>query len=174
MRKIWRSGIIYYWSWIFSRSCQHVGTGLQILNKCQLSVSGKMEVGNNFYVRSHKYNPVEISVSSGACLKIGDDTFLNQGVRIACSKEIYIGNNCLIGDECVILDTDYHAAPNGIVKTAPVIIEDNVWLATRVIVIRGVTIGHGSIIGAGSVITKSIPPNTFAAGQPVRIIKSLV
>ena len=51
--------------------------------------------------------------------------------------------------------------------------EDNVWVASRVIILKGVTIGEGAVIGAGSVITKSIPPYTFAAGNPARVIKSI-
>ena len=116
---------------------------------------------------------VEISCAAGGSLSFGNNVFLNQGVRIACSREIVIGDNALIGDETVILDNDYHGQANSPAKVAPVRIESDVWLGTRVIVLRGVTIGRGSVVGAGSVVTRSIPANTFAAGVPARVVKSL-
>jgi acetyltransferase-like isoleucine patch superfamily enzyme len=79
----------------------------------------------------------------------------------------------MIGDETIILDNDYHPVNSNSPKCAPVYLEDRVWLATRVIVLRGVRVGEGSVIGAGSVVTQSIPPYSFAAGVPARVIKSL-
>jgi maltose O-acetyltransferase len=78
----------------------------------------------------------------------------------------------LIGDECVLLDDDYHARQGSERKVAPIRLEDRVWLGTRVIVLRGVTIGEGSVVGAGSVVTRSLPPHSFAAGSPARLIRS--
>lgn len=132
-----------------------------------------MEIGDGLTVRSRKYNMVEISCAPGGRLRFGNNVFLNQGVRIACSREISIGDNALIGDETVILDNDYHGLANGPAKSAPVRIEADVWLGTRVIVLRGVTIGRGSVVGAGAVVTRSIPPFVFAAGVPAQVIKSL-
>ncbi len=134
---------------------------------------GTIIVGSGLTIRSRPHNRVDISVALGADLRIGDGVFINQGVRIACSKEIRIGNACLIGDESVILDTDYHGAGSAAVKHAPVVLEDKVWLATRVIVLRGVTIGEGSVIGAGSVVTRAVPPYSFAAGMPARVVRTL-
>ncbi|MDX6306599.1 MAG: hypothetical protein QOG23_2057 [Blastocatellia bacterium] len=116
---------------------------------------------------------VEISCARNARLSLGKNVFMNQGVRIACSREISIGDNALIGDETVILDNDFHGAGNSPAKIAPVRIESDVWLGTRVIVLRGVTIGRGSIVGAGAVVTRSIPPYSFAAGVPAQVIKTL-
>jgi len=114
-----------------------------------------------------------MSVAASARLELGDRVFLNQGVRIACCVGITIGDNTLIGDETVILDNDYHGVGGSSAKVSPVRIESDVWIATRVIVLRGVTIGQGSAIGAGSVVTKSIPPRVFAAGVPARVIKAI-
>ena len=150
-----------------------VGTGLSILGPCIVSVAGRFAVGNDLTIRSRGYNPVEISVGPKAKLEFGDNVFLNQGVRIACTSEVTIGNNVLLGDETVILDTDYHGAAGAPAKAAPVRIETDVWLGTRVIVLRGVTIGQGSVVGAGAVVTRSIPPFVFAAGVPARVVRSL-
>jgi acetyltransferase-like isoleucine patch superfamily enzyme len=132
-----------------------------------------MEVGNSLTIRSRRFNMVEISCARDGHLIFGNKVFLNQGVRIACSREISIGDNALIGDETVILDNDYHGVASSPAKAAPVRIESDVWLGTRVIVLRGVTIGRGSVVGAGAVVTRSLPPFVFAAGVPAQVIKSL-
>jgi acetyltransferase-like isoleucine patch superfamily enzyme len=78
------------------------------------------------------------------------------------------------------MDNDVHQinyierkANKGKVKSAPIVIEDDVWLGANVMVLKGVTIGARSIIGAGSVVTKSIPSDCIAAGTPAKVIKSL-
>jgi len=144
-----------------------------VLGPCAITSSGSITVGDGLTIRSRKFNRVEISCARGATLLMGNNVFLNQGVRIACTTEVTIGDNVLIGDETVILDNDYHGVAGSPVKAAPVRIEPDVWLGTRVIVLRGVTIGQGSVVGAGSVVTRSIPPAVFAAGVPARVIKAL-
>ncbi len=144
-----------------------------MLGPCVASSEGTIEVSDGLTIRSRKFNMVEISCARGGHLSFGNNVFLNQGVRIACSQEINIGDNALIGDETVILDSDYHGVASSPTKAAPVRIESDVWLGTRVIVLRGVTIGKGSVVGAGAVVTHSIPSFVFAAGVPARVIKSL-
>jgi maltose O-acetyltransferase len=135
-----------------------------------VQVEGVLRVGDGLVIRSRAHNRVDIAVALGAELQLGDDVFINQGVRIACASDIRIGNRCQIGDESVLLDSDYHGIGSAAVKTGAVVLEDGAWLATRVVVLRGVTIGAGSIIGAGSVVTHSIPSFCFAAGVPARVI----
>lgn len=163
-----------WWSWHFQRRCTTVMEGLEVLGPCELSMmGGVVTVGRGLVIRSRWSNRVEISVSRTGTLHFGNNVFVNQGVRIACTRSIEIGDNCMIGDEAVILDSDYHSIGDQAAQSAPIKIEANVWLATRVIVLRGVTIGSGSVIGAGSVVTRSIPPSTFAAGVPARPLRSL-
>lgn len=164
---------IQWWSWRFRRHCTVVGKDLSVLGPCAASSSGTIDVSDGLTIRSRKYNMVEIWCARDARLSIGKNVFLNQGVRIACSREISIGDNTLIGDETVILDNDFHGVATSAAKIAPVRIESDVWLGTRVIVLRGVTIGRGSVVGAGAVVTRSIPPYSFAAGVPAQVIKSL-
>jgi len=134
---------------------------------------GDASLGDRVTIRSRSHLPVEIYVAGGANLHIGSCVFINQGVRISCSQPITIGDGCIMGDETVILDNDFHPLTDGQPKIGPIIIETGVWLASRVIVLRGVTIGQGSVIGAGSEVTRSIPPNTFAAGAPARPLRAL-
>jgi maltose O-acetyltransferase len=76
-----------------------------------------------------------------------------------------------------MMDNDFHRIEperrNERAESAPIILENNVWLGARVIVLKGVTIGEGSVIGAGSVVTKNIPSRSLAVGQPAKIIKEL-
>lgn len=134
---------------------------------------GVIEIGANLIIRSRSHNMVEIFVAPNAKLEIGNNVFINQGVRIVCTTNIRIGDGCLLGDECVLMDNDYHGVGKSPSKSAPIRLEHGSWLATRVIVLRGVTIGEKSVIGAGSVVTKSVPAGVFAAGSPARIIGSL-
>lgn len=107
---------------------------------------------------------------------IGDYCLISPGVRISAAKSIRIGDNCMFAANVIISDSDWHGIYNRIRPfrcTKSVVIENNVWLGERVIVNKGVTIGENSVIGAGSVVTKSIPSNSVAAGNPARIIKTI-
>lgn len=93
---------------------------------------------------------------------------------------VTIGNNVKIGACVLITDTDAHPldylarrTSNEGTKSAPIIIEDDVWVEAHSIILKGVTIGARSIIGAGSVVTKSIPADCVAAGNPCKVIKKL-
>ncbi|MDC6405688.1 MULTISPECIES: acyltransferase [Maribacter] len=101
------------------------------------------------------------------------------GTCIHSQKKIIIGDNCLIAANCQIMDSNGHdlsfeKIENRIKTTGgvkEVVIEDNVWLGTGVVVLPGVTIGYGSVISANSVVHKSIPPMVVAGGNPIKIIK---
>lgn len=108
---------------------------------------------------------------------VGDNFFLNVGCKLLDSGKITIGNNVFIAPN-VCLITEEHAMDvkqrlQGLEYTHPVNIGDNVWICAGVIVLPGVTIGANSVIGAGSVVTKDIPPNSLAVGNPCRVIREL-
>lgn len=107
---------------------------------------------------------------------IGDYCLISPGTRISAAQSIRIGDNCMLAANVYISDSDWHGVYNRIRPfrcTKPVILENNVWLGESVIVNKGVTIGENSVIGAGSVVTKSIPANVVAAGNPARVIKQI-
>lgn len=110
--------------------------------------------------------------NANAKLEIGNGSSFS-GVSIWCFEHITIGNNVRVGANCTIMDGDAHQDDPRAGKNKPVVIEDNVWLGANVMVLKGVTIGHNSLIGAGSVVTKSIPANVIAAGNPCKVIRSL-
>jgi len=99
------------------------------------------------------------------------------GTVIAASEHIKIGDNVMCGGNVTITDTDFHGIStdtrNSSGLSHPVIIEDNVWLGLNVVVLKGVTIGQGSVIAVGSVVNKSIPINVVAGGIPAVVIKKI-
>jgi maltose O-acetyltransferase len=111
-------------------------------------------------------------------IEINSGTSTSNNVAIVAMQAITIGRNCLIGDNVMITDCDFHnidpkTRHDQVHITKPVDVGDNVWLGSRVIVLKGVAIGRNSVIAAGSVVTRSIPPNVIAAGSPARVIRSI-
>lgn len=133
----------------------------------------KLEIGN--YVRI--WPDVKLSVQgkeSPAVLVIGDNVSIGDRTEIHCGKNISIGDNTLISWDCCILDRDYHAfnAQNEVTKG--VIIGKNIWVGCRSMILKGVTIGDGAVIAAGSVVTKDVPEKCLVAGNPAKIIATNV
>lgn len=115
-----------------------------------------------------------IRVQQNGRLRIGKNFFLNSFSVIYCYEEVRIGNDVIIGSYTQIRDSDSHTLSySGCKKQskAPIVIEDHVWIASRVVILKGVTIGTGSVIAAGSVVTKDIPPHCLAGGNPARILR---
>lgn len=153
----------------------------------------------NFSVTNHSGDPERVSIGDYCNLDasincerhgrvhIGNHVFMNTKTIIRCDHEISVGNYCMFGPNVKLWDTKNH--PMSISKRerqargiyqkpvdsyesggAPIIIEDNVWLCMDVTVLSGVRIGYGSVVAAGSVVTKEIPPKSFAAGIPAKVI----
>lgn len=119
---------------------------------------------------------LSIVVKENAKLVIDDDSGISNSA-IYCAQEIQIGKKVSIGGDCKIYDTDFHSIHlserNTNVKSSPVIIKDGVFIGTGAIILKGVTIGTESVIGAGSVVTKNIPDYEVWAGNPAKFIKKL-
>lgn len=112
-------------------------------------------------------------------VEFGSDIYLNRNVILDATAHIGIGDHVMIGPNTYITDHD-HDFKGADVKEKigtlpldgiPTIIEENVWIGANVVVLKGVTIGENSIIGAGSIVTKSIPKNSIALGNPCRVLK---
>ena len=163
------------------------GKNLQIPGKVLWLIRGaRITIGDNFYLSSgNGVNPIasnlqaDVYVEPGATLTIGNNVGMSS-TRLWIHESARIGNNVKIGGCVLITDTDAHPmdymarrSSNEGTKSAPVVIEDDVWIGAHCIILKGVTIGARSIIGAGSVVTKSIPADCVAAGNPCRVIKNL-
>lgn len=180
-----RCGLRYNSTW-------HIDGKLHIirnkwLNRFKRRTGGTLVIGNGFACHnSFECNsigliqPTLFNIGQPGCrLIIGENVGVS-GSTVMVDKEITIGDNTIIGSGCLIMDTDSHILKFedrlnkvGEVASSPIHIEKNVFIGARCIICKGVTIGEGSVIGSGSVVTKDVPPFTVAAGNPARIIKSL-
>lgn len=129
---------------------------------------GRIHVGNCAF-----FPGVRLECWMGARIEIGNGTYLNRNTEIVASASVTIGRDCMIGRDVIIMDTDQHAIPGEPFVSAAVSIDDRVWIGARAIVLKGVSIGHDSVVGAGAIVTRDIPPLSVAVGQPARVIRRL-
>jgi maltose O-acetyltransferase len=113
-----------------------------------------------------------------AVISIGQRTWFSSNISIVACVGVSIGNDCLIGDGVTIFDSDFHElAPDrrkvGTGEVAKVTIRDNVWVGSRAMVLKGVTVGSGSVIAPMAVVTKNVPGNCIVAGVPAQVIRHL-
>lgn len=119
------------------------------------------------------YSPCIIStIQRGAVIEIGNECGFS-GTVIGCAKHIKIGNNVRCGANTLITDSDWHSDDQRTCSDKPVVIDAGVWLGYGVKVLKGVHIGENSLIGACSVVTKDVPANVVAVGNPCRVIKNI-
>lgn len=165
-------------------TCKNVEGKPIFFHPLLLTGYGKIKLGENvqngvtgsqhFYTH---YNLLESRMpESEIC--IGNNVALSNNIAIISFKKVTIGNNVIIGHSCTIMDADGHCTDpyqrnNPDVEACNVVIDDNVLLYSNVTITKGVSIGKNSIIGTGSIVTKDIPANVIAAGNPARVIKNL-
>ena len=169
-----------------------VGSGMKSFGIPLVDVwlGSSFSIGNNFMMCNGKYFNV-IGRQQSCCFVVGNNGLLtigdNVGISdsaIICHKRISIGDNVVIGGNVVIYDTDFHSLDKEQradpmldlqhTKCVPVIIEKDVFIGAHSTILKGVTIGEGAIIGACSVVTRSVPKNEIWAGNPAKFIKSIV
>lgn len=140
--------------------------------------SSLIKIGKNCIFNSSSYvnhlginhRCILFTAMSGAKLEIGDNCGFS-GVSISAFKSIRIGDNVRCGANVIIMDSDFHLDDSRTLPPSPIEIQDNVWLGEGVKVLKGVTIGENTIVGAGSIVTKDLPNNVIAAGCPCRVVR---
>jgi len=137
---------------------------LELNNRSSINVKGKFRIHNGNH----------IILMDGAKLNLGSG-YINRNVKIRCFNEITIGNNVAISENVSIWDSDAHHIDRfGYKETEPITIGNNVWVGMNVIILKGVSIGDGSIIAAGSVVNKDVDANCLYGGVPVKKIRENV
>jgi acetyltransferase-like isoleucine patch superfamily enzyme len=155
--------------------------------------NGILEIGRSTVLNSDNLSgfvpisgPVKFSLGKDARIRIGEHCDLN-GCTVSAYKSVVVGDRVQIGPGCWISDTDLHPMDENArrkqimgevfdwneVAREPVVIENDVWIGLSVLILKGVRIGRGSVIGAGSVVTRDIPSASLAAGNPARVIRKL-
>ena len=111
----------------------------------------------------------------GKNITVGKNVFINTGCRFQDQGGIRIGNDVLIGHNVVLATLNHDFAPynRATMHPVPVHIEDRVWIGANATVVPGVTIGENSIVAAGAVVTKDVPPNTIVGGVPAKVLKKI-
>jgi maltose O-acetyltransferase len=178
---------VYRWHFVMVGRARHasfeIGNNVGFNVPVRAGGSGCIRIGgrNTFgESRGYRLGSGEISLYTDApCseIVIGERNFFNNNVSIGAVEKVVIGSDCLIGSSVSIADCDFHDINPETRHTSqgskkPVQIGNNVWLGTGVVVLKGVTIGDNSVVGAMSVVTKPIPANCVAAGNPARIIRT--
>jgi len=138
------------------------------------------------------YSGCSFSLGPEGFVQVGDFTLLN-GALLMAEERIEIGAHCLVSWNVGIADSDFHPIepaqrrldslalapfykdrpPRPKIGTAPVIIRDNVWIGMGAVILKGVTIGENSVVAAGAIVTRDVPPNTVVAGNPAKVVKEL-
>lgn len=179
--------LLGWWRKVLFKFQGVAGAGLRTTYRaeCFIHGGGHLSIGDHFLLDG------TLEVYEHGQLRIGHHSFVGRS-RIYAAHSISIGNYVLISDQCAVMDSDLHPLkaslrrevanrfsmgqfPDVYSQTsgAPVEIGDHVWVGFGVVILKGVRIGQGAILAAGSVITKDIPAWSVAAGNPARVIRTL-
>ena len=155
---------------------------------CRRNLSSTIKIGSNVTIfNKMSENPAGISHRSvlvtrrpGAKIIIGDNVGIS-GAILNCAEEIVIEDFVYLGADVMVYDTDFHPVDfldrrvndKSKIKSAPVRICEGAWIGARTIILKGVTVGPRAVVGAGSVVTRDIPPDCIAAGVPAKFIKQI-
>lgn len=181
----------YYNRFWFSMMGIEYGKNMRIYNKIFVSGFGTIKIGNDFiFVSGGSVNPISRNIlgafylgTETSRIEIGDRVGMS-AVCLWADDSITIGNDVNIGADTLILDNDAHSHNYALrrrvsnrqvrvsIPTSPVVIEDDVWIGARCIILKGVHIGARAIIAAGSVVTKDVPADCVVGGNPCKVISS--
>lgn len=158
------------------RDATTVGSRVRVKGVPRVENKGRLEVAPRVRIVS-TVAQTELVVGRDGLLQIGESTFINYGCSISASGRVTIGADCNIGTHVMIMDNEFHSIEperrNEIPESRPIELADNVWIGGRSIILGGVSIGYGSVIGAGSVVTKDVPARSIAVGVPARVIREI-
>lgn len=176
--------ILRFWWYepLFRSQCAAVGEGFQLTHLPFITGEGRILIGDQVrfwgkpsFAFSNRFRAVPE-------LSIGDDTHLGHDCSFAVADSVRIGKHCLIASRASVRDFDGHPVdaarrrakePTPPEAVKPTVIGDDVWIGTGAIILKGVTIGDRSIVAAGAVVSKDVPPDVIVGGNPARVVKKL-
>jgi acetyltransferase-like isoleucine patch superfamily enzyme len=132
----------------------------------------KVTIGANSWFQTFT-DDILFSCKSGAEIVIGKNSWFS-GCQFAAAKKIVMGEHTMIGNHCMIIDSEYHQMENdAAIPTAPVTIGSHVFMPSQVSVLKGVTIGDHCMFGTGALVISDIPDHSLAAGRPAKVIRKI-
>jgi acetyltransferase-like isoleucine patch superfamily enzyme len=170
-------GVRFFWyEPLFRSQCESVGSGFRMERLPYLAGSGRIAIGDN--VRLSGKIGIGFARRSGgsASLTIGDGTFVGHDCGLNIAESISIGRRCLLATRVSVRDYHGHAveaSARGEVpdEPAPVVIGDDVWIGAGATILKGIRIGDRAVIGAGAIVTRDVPADCVAAGNPARVVR---
>lgn len=173
----------YYLYTVFKLKINRVRFNYRVLgNSFYINNIGNIRIGAKVQLHSFPdgtcYRTALSTYFKEAEIIIGNQCAIN-GTVIHANELVKIGNRCIFGPGTIVSDNDSHRVVRDYETrhtkpvSKPIVIEDNVWIGMNCVIMKGVTIGENSIIAAGSVVTKNVPPNCVYGGNPAKFIKAL-
>lgn len=155
----------------YLRHAEHRGERCWIIG-APLITARHISVGDDFLLWSI-HRQTHLGGEPSGRLEFGDRVFVNSGAVILSFERITVGNDVAIASEVFITDSDNHPMADRPMRQAPISIGDGSWIATRAIILAGVTIGSRAVVGAGSLVIDDVPDDTLVAGVPARPVRKL-
>lgn len=195
LRRVWLRLLREWWSYTVPARLRNLGVkidgrcvflGMPIVSmapgsEIRLAKGVVLVSDSRFTALGVSYPTVLRTLRSGAKIEIGADTGISGG-SVCAALSIRIGRECLIGADVIIADTDFHAIEplnrrynnsDSDITANHVVVEDNVFVGTRALILKGVTVGANSVVGAGAVVSRSLRGDVIAVGSAAREIRTL-
>ena len=171
----------WYTNHFLKPACDYLGDYHTCMKPWYISISGpNISIGKCATIIGEPDNRVKIGVwgrePETGSIEIGDYVMISPGTRISASDQVTIGHSVMMANGVYITDCDWHGVYDRTKRddrVAPVVIKDNVWLGDHATILKGVTIGENSVVAAGAVVSRDVPPNVIVAGNPATIVKEL-
>jgi len=169
----------FYYEQLLRSAAEEVGRNVRTDGDIPLIIgSGRIRIGDNVFLGNRQAWILQKNLFERPELLIGSETSINYRVVISVECRVEIGKRCRIAEEVKIFDNNshnihYQDRRQTLEDVAAVRIEDDVWIGMNSIILKGVNIGRGAVVAAGSVVTKSVPEETLVGGNPAAVIKKI-